>query len=146
MSVTYHPVNLLTWPRQIPFSPAKAVFTSIDVLLTVRPLNTLFNQFLCNLGRCQAAGGVSSSHDALLGLFKRLGNFLERLKIYVRIPPTTAMSVIIVKIMVQVLSVLALGTKQIKQGQISRCTITYIARGSMCHRVVFQKAVWEQRS
>ena len=44
VSVTsYHPVNLLTWPRQIPFSPAKAVFTSIDVLLTVRPLNSLFN-------------------------------------------------------------------------------------------------------
>ena len=137
LSVTYLPVNLLTWPRQIPFSPAKAVFTSIDVLLTVRPLNTLFNQVPCNLRRCQAASGVSSSYDALLGLFERLGNFLKCLKIYVRIPSTTAMTVIIVKIMVQVLSVLALGTKQIKQGQISRCTITYIACGSMCHRVVF---------
>ena len=137
LSVTYLPVNLLTWPRQIPFSPAKAVFTSIDVLLTVRPLNTLFNQVPCNLRRCQAASGVSSSYDALFGLFERLGNLLKRLKIYVRIPPTTAMTVIIVKIMVQVLSVLALGTKQIKQGQISRCTVTYIACGSMCHRVVF---------
>jgi hypothetical protein len=39
VSVTYHPVILLTWPCQVPFSPAKAVFTSIDVLLTVRPLN-----------------------------------------------------------------------------------------------------------
>ena len=36
-----HPVNHLTWPRQV---PAKAVFTGIDVLLSVRPLNTLFNQ------------------------------------------------------------------------------------------------------
>jgi hypothetical protein len=44
VSVTYHPVNLLTWPRQIPFSPAKAVFTSIDVLLTVRLFNILFNR------------------------------------------------------------------------------------------------------
>lgn len=44
VSVTYnpvYPVNLLTWSRQIPFSPANAIFTSIDVLLAVRPLNTL---------------------------------------------------------------------------------------------------------
>jgi hypothetical protein len=146
MSVTYHPVNLLTWSRQIPFSQAKAVFTSIDVILTVRPLNTLPDQVPCNLARYQAASGVSSSYDALFGLFERLGNFLKRLKIYVRIPPTTAMTDTIVKIMVQVLSVLALGTKQIKQGRISRCAIIYIARSSMCHRVVFQKAVWRQRS
>jgi hypothetical protein len=104
------------------------VFTSIDVFLTVRPLNTLSDRSR-NLGRCQAASGVSSSYDALLGLFERLENFLKRLKIYVRIPPTAAMTDIIVKIMVEVLSVLALGTKQMKQGRISKCTITYIAHG-----------------
>jgi hypothetical protein len=41
VSVTHYPVDLLTWPRQVPFSPAKAVFTSIDVLLAVRSLNAL---------------------------------------------------------------------------------------------------------
>ena len=56
------------------------------------------------------------------------------------------MTEIIVKIMVQVLTVFALETKQIKQGRISRYTITYIAHGSVCHRAVFQKAVWGQRS
>jgi hypothetical protein len=146
MSVTCHPEKPLTWVRQIPFPPASAVFTSIDVLLTVRPLCTHFNQASCNLGRCQTASGVSSSYDTLLALFERLGNFFNRLKIYVRIPPTTMMTDIIIKIMVQVLSVLALGTKQIKQGWISRYNITYIAHGSVSRRVVFQKAVWEQRS
>ena len=43
VSVTYRPVNLLTWSRQVPFPPAKAVFTSIDVLLAVRRLNTISN-------------------------------------------------------------------------------------------------------
>ena len=44
VSVTYQPVNLLpTRPHQVPFSPAKAVFTSIDVLLVVRAFNTHFN-------------------------------------------------------------------------------------------------------
>lgn len=42
VSVTYHLVKILTRPRQVHFSPVKAVFTSIDVLLAVRPLATLF--------------------------------------------------------------------------------------------------------
>jgi hypothetical protein len=49
VSVTRHPVNPLTWPRQVPFPPAKAVFTSFDVLLAVRPFNTLFSQILRDL-------------------------------------------------------------------------------------------------
>jgi hypothetical protein len=97
---------------------------SIDVLLTVRPLNTLFNQVTCNLRLRQAASGVTSSYDTLIGLFERLGNFLHRLEIYIKIPPTMMMTDIIVRIMVQVLSVLSLTTKQIKQGRISRCTVT----------------------
>ena len=50
VSITCHSVNPLTWPRQAPFPPAKAVFTSIDVLLAVRPLDTLFNQIISD--RC----------------------------------------------------------------------------------------------
>jgi fungal STAND N-terminal Goodbye domain len=145
VSTTYHPANLLIWPRQISFSPAKAVFTSIDVLLTVRLLNTFFSQVLCNLRLCQAASGVTSSYDALLEQFERLGNFLQRLEIYMKIPPTTMMTDIIVRIMVEVLSVLALATKQVKQGRLSRFTITFIAHVSLYDRIVCQKAVREER-
>jgi fungal STAND N-terminal Goodbye domain len=74
---------------------------------------------------CQAASGVSSSYDALLDLFECLGNFLKRLEIYTAIPPTPIMIDIIVKIMVQLLSVLALATKQINQGRFSKCVVTY---------------------
>ena len=41
VSATYYPVIFLTCSRQIPSSLANAVFTSIDVLPAVRPLNTL---------------------------------------------------------------------------------------------------------
>jgi hypothetical protein len=41
--LAYYPVNFLMWRRQAPFSPAKAVFTSIDVLLAVCPFITLFS-------------------------------------------------------------------------------------------------------
>ena len=42
------------------------------------------------------------------------------------IPPTPILTEVIIKIMVELLSVLALATKQIKQGRFSECTASYI--------------------
>jgi hypothetical protein len=67
----------------------------------------------------QSACGVSTSYDALLELFERVGNFLKRLHIYTEVPFTSAMTDIIVQIMVEVLSVLSLATKEIKRGRFS---------------------------
>ena len=128
---------MLTGLCQLPFSPANAVFTSIDILLAVRPLNEATSaQPKSDVILCQAASGVTSSYDALLELFECLENFLRRLEIYTSIPPTTMMSDIIVKIMVEVISVLALATKQIKQGRFSKCAHINIAHGSLCNREV----------
>jgi hypothetical protein len=63
---------------------------------------------------------VSSSYDALVDLFECVGNFLRRLSIYTDMPLTDGMMDILVRIMVEVLSVLALATKQIKQGRFSK--------------------------
>ena len=79
---------------------------------------------------CQAAVGVTSSYDALLDLFECLGNFLKRLEVYTTIPPTPIMTDIIIKIMVQLLSVLALATKQIKQGRFSKYPTMYTTRAT----------------
>jgi hypothetical protein len=118
------------------------VFTSIDVALDVRPLNTLFSQIPCDVRLCQAASGVTKSYDALLELFECLGNFLKRLEIYVTIPPTTMTTDIIVQIMVELLSVFAVATKQIKEGRLSKCAIIYtLPIGSLCHREICQKIV-----
>jgi hypothetical protein len=68
----------------------------------------------------QVASNVSSSYDALVDLFECIGNFLKRLRIYTDLPLTPSMTDIIVKIMVELLSVLALATKQTKQGRFSR--------------------------
>ncbi|KAH8984375.1 hypothetical protein EDB86DRAFT_3084585 [Lactarius hatsudake] len=80
----------------VPFPPASAVLVSVEVLLT-------------------AASDVSSSYDSLVDLFECLGNFLKRLQIYTSIPLTPSMTDIIVKILVELLSVLALATKQVQQ-------------------------------
>jgi len=63
----------------------------------------------------QAAKDVSSSYDALVDLLESIEHFLNRLKIYTGLSPTGAMAEIIVKILVEVLSTLALVTQQIKQ-------------------------------
>ena len=76
----------------------------------------------------QAAEGVSSSYDSLVDLFECIGNFLKRLRIYNDVPLTPSMKDIIGEIMVELLSVFALATKQIKQGRFSKWLIVFDAR------------------
>jgi hypothetical protein len=71
----------------------------------------------------QAASDVTSSYDALIELFECVGCFLKRLEIYSNIPSSDLMNEIIVKIMVELLSVLALATEQIKNGLFSQCIL-----------------------
>jgi hypothetical protein len=68
----------------------------------------------------QAVKDVSASYDALVDLLESIEHFLGRLDIYTQISPTAAMAEIIVKIMVEILSTLALVTKQIKQKRPSK--------------------------
>ena len=53
-----------------------------------------------------------------------MGSFLKRMEIYTRIPPDPIMTEVVVKIMVEMLSVLALASKQIKQGRLSTYAVT----------------------
>jgi hypothetical protein len=76
----------------------------------------------------QAADCVTSSYDALVDLFECIGNFLKRLRIYTDIPMTPSMTEIIAKIMVELLSVFALATKQIKQGRFSEWIVIFEIR------------------
>jgi hypothetical protein len=61
--------------------------------------------------------GVLDRYDALIDLLESIENFLSRLDIYTKIPPTAAMTEIVVKILVELLSTLALATRQIQQGK-----------------------------
>ena len=70
----------------------------------------------CDIQVPQAVKDVSSSYDALVDLFASFESFLSRLSIYTGVPPTPALSNVLVRIIVQLLSTLALATKQVKQG------------------------------
>ena len=74
----------------------------------------------------QAIKDVSASYDALTDLFESTENFLRRLDIYAKIPQTTAMTEIIVKILVELLSTLALATQQVKQGRLSEPLTSFV--------------------
>ena len=60
---------------------------------------------------------VSASEEALADLFERIENFFKRLESYTEVPPTEAMTDMIVKIMVEVLNIFAIATKEMKQGR-----------------------------
>ncbi len=67
----------------------------------------------------QAVKDVGASYDALVDLFESISSFVSRLEVYTMIPLTEAMTDIVIKIMVEVLSTLALATKQVNQGRLS---------------------------
>ncbi|KAF8259660.1 hypothetical protein EI94DRAFT_1812235 [Lactarius quietus] len=81
--------------------PAKLIFVGINVLFT-------------------AADGVSASYDALLELFERIGSFLKRLEIYANLSLSPPMMELIVKIMLELLSILAQTKNLIKQGRLKK--------------------------
>ncbi|KAI9441064.1 hypothetical protein BJY52DRAFT_511493 [Lactarius psammicola] len=91
------------------FPPSNAIFAGIGVLL-------------------QAVKDVRASQDALVDLFGRIESFFQRLEAYIEIRPTAAMTDVIVKIMVEVLSILGIVTKEIGQGRMK----------------VYQEASWKE--
>jgi hypothetical protein len=76
----------------------------------------------------QSIKDVGASYDALVDILESIKHFLSRLDIYVKFPPaspTAAMGEIIVKIMVELLSTIALVTKQIKQKRPREFVLSY---------------------
>jgi len=55
---------------------------------------------------------VDSTQDALIDIFVRIGNFFKCLESYTEVPPTAAMTDVIVKIMIEVLLILAIATEE----------------------------------
>jgi hypothetical protein len=52
----------------------------------------------------------------LVGIFERIEGFFRRLETYTQVPPTPEMTNTIVQIMVEMLSILGIATKEIRQG------------------------------
>ena len=72
-----------------------------------------------NIHGSQAAKDVRASHETLLDIFGRIEMFFRRLEMYTEVPLTAEMTDVIIEIMAEVLSVLGIATKEIKQGRTS---------------------------
>ena len=81
---------------------------------------------LSNIRLCQAIKDVRDSYDALVELLESIEHFLYRLDIYTKITPTVAMTGMLVKILVELLSTLALATKQVRQGKPSESIFSVV--------------------
>ncbi|KAH8977734.1 hypothetical protein EDB86DRAFT_3249516, partial [Lactarius hatsudake] len=78
------------------FPPAKVIFTGIGILLA-------------------AAKDVRASHGAIIDLFECIENFFKRLEVYTQISLTTEMAGVLVKIVIELLSILSIATKEVKR-------------------------------
>jgi hypothetical protein len=83
---------------------------------------------------------MRASYDALVDLFASFENFLSRLGIYAGISPTPALTSILVKIIVELISTLALATKQVKQGLFSELSWFVTIIDTMEHREIYGEA------
>ena len=77
------------------------------------------------MGRCntwihQAAKDVRASRDTLVDMFERIEMYFRRLEIYAKMQPSAEMMNIIIEIMVGVISILGIATKEIKQSRLSK--------------------------
>ena len=66
---------------------------------------------------------MDAIYDPLVDIFECVENFLRRIAIYPEIEPTPAMAEMVVKIMADLLSVLALATTQTTQGRLSKFSL-----------------------
>ena len=105
------------------FSPAKVIFAGIGVLLLVNDLLLYLHAGSYNVQWRKAAKDLHESQSTLVEILEQIENFFRRLEIYAEVPPTPAMKDTMVKIMVEVLGILAIATKEMKQSRASELTL-----------------------
>ena len=89
----------------------------------------------------QSAKGIISNCDALVDLLESIEHFLNRLNIYSRISPAPAIDEIVVKVLVELISTLALVTEELKQRKSSESVLADVLlcsppRSQMCDEIL----------
>ena len=101
----------------------KAIHTGLGILLSVCAFLSSQSAHLRDIQTYQVVKGVLDNYDTLADLLESVEHFLNRLDIYTKIPPTASMTEMIIKIIVELLFILALATKQLQQGKLSECVL-----------------------
>lgn len=85
---------------------------------------------------------MTGSEDTVVDLLESIEHFLKRLDIYTKIPPTPAMDEIVMRIMVEVLSILAVTTRELKEGRPSEWALARPLYLTHCNAEKFVKALF----
>jgi hypothetical protein len=93
----------------------------------------------------QVAKGAVDSYDSLVDLLEAIEHFLKPLNIYTEVPPTRGMDELVVKTMVELLSTLALATRELKQGRSSESVLTDIVYNSVQCRRIRTRDFWRRQ-
>jgi hypothetical protein len=96
-----------------------AIHIGLATILSVCAFLSFFTVDFGDTQAYQAVKGAINSYDVLIDFLELIEHFLRRLDIYSKIPPTVGMTEMIIKILVELLSTLAVVTKHIKQGRSS---------------------------
>ncbi|KAH9996977.1 hypothetical protein BJV74DRAFT_794986 [Russula compacta] len=94
------------------YPPAGVIFTGMGVLLST-------------------ATAVSASQDALADIFERIEYFFSRMGTYIEVPSTAGMTEIIVKIMIEMISIIGIAMKGMKQSRAKRYVKRLMGRTDM---------------
>ena len=96
------------------------IFTGIGVLLGVRTLALPFvNSQSSNAEVFQAAKDARASQGNVIDLFERIEGFFKRLEVYNQISLTTKMAKVLVEIVIELLSILSIATKEVRRRRAS---------------------------
>ena len=93
----------------------------------------------------QTAKDVISNYDSLIDLLESIENFVNRLDIYTQIPPTPAMDEIVVKILVELISTLALVKEELKQRRSSESVLANAFTFAQRREVKFVKMFFKEK-
>ena len=82
----------------------------------------------------------------LIDIFERIESFFKRLESYTAVPPTAALTDVLVKVMIEVLSILAIATEEINLGRSSRLMLIKIYMLLLAYflRKNREEATWQE--
>ena len=81
--------------------------------------------------------------NILVDLLESIELLLKHLNIYAKIPPTTVVTGIVVKTLVELLTILALAIRLIKQGRSGALLFADVLPDSMQRRDIHKEAFWK---
>ena len=113
------------------FSPENAIHTGLAILLAVCVLLYVLRAYPCDIHIRRAVKGIESSDDALVDVLESAERFFRHLDMYTQIPHSPALDEMVVKIVIELLSILELATKRVTQGRLSESILVDLLPSSM---------------